>query len=567
MELIKKKICIESGIGRLPGFLPYFDDGTPIKCGNYGKYIYNIDFSKLIDNSEFSSLATIGDISYISAISRYYWIKDYFKNCVYYKPIVKNNNTTWTLVKNFNAEEEFCANLINNRLKEIIFNIGYSVYDIDYCKNKNDLAYININKNTIVGIPDDENSYDKFIDYGGMTYYKFIDRAIGKVLVPQEITGSLVPNYIFLNDVKDIIYDMTNLKENPNCCNIHKYNEMGGDDYVNFLKRFDETYIENEKAFFNNLKGKTPVINIPLSINSNFDNLGLMTVHENYFIPGVFYLKGERVLFNNETYECRKNITKDNVLESSNINNQEYWYKVSKEGTFTTSEIHYTGLSVLSSFRAYKRSFDDNGTELPGIVQDGSNALLFPFIEGTVKNITASTTDDRIDYYGDVLYSVTRNPNNMKYTFKYVIGGLLNEDKTYNIRSKTGILYEETYSFKVSSIETVYEGVLRNFIYDDIDFNQNLVNIEGTKIKATLANMTHFSNSILGKSIYNGENQTYLPTFREESNKFLTDSKIWNLTNIEVDRGSNPAFEKHFKLFEVNTLSDIEKYQNNFFNI
>jgi hypothetical protein len=37
--------------------------------------------------------------------------------------------------------------------------------------------------------------------------------------------------------------------------------------------------------------------------------------------------------------------------------------------------------------------------------------------------------------------------------------------------------------------------------------------------------------------------------------------------NVTIDRGGVSAFEKHYKLSECNTMSDLINYGNNFFNL
>ena len=56
------------------------------------------------------------------------------------------------------------------------------------------------------------------------------------------------------------------------------------------------------------------------------------------------------------------------------------------------------------------------------------------------------------------------------------------------------------------------------------------------------------------------------PTFREEYRFGI--STMENVdSDIYIDRGINPAFEKHLKLGEVTSLEALENYGNGYFKI
>ena len=46
-----------------------------------------------------------------------------------------------------------------------------------------------------------------------------------------------------------------------------------------------------------------------------------------------------------------------------------------------------------------------------------------------------------------------------------------------------------------------------------------------------------------------------------------TEQIVENIEDVTVDRGYASAFELHYKMGEINTFEDLERYQNNIFGI
>lgn len=261
--------------------------------------------------------------------------------------------------------------------------------------------------------------------------------------------------------------------------------------------------------------------------------------------------------------------------------------------------------SKLQTLRRYKKSYDDNGNELPGIItysiNDNDKKILnerleFIFSVGEVHNLSETfDTKYNITYYhGDIIeeilysednVSFINDKNNAKYIkFIYYIGVRLfekedeNGDKYWSIYDENhkyydGTKYEETYYITINKQDSnvIIDGEKHNIIYDEVDFDSNYSiiyneDLDFAPIKTIFSNAISDVNSLFSKNYINDtHNIINIPLYKEEYLMGIS-TPIKRDVNVYIDRGINAAFERHLILSEINTFQDMENYRNDYFN-
>lgn len=260
--------------------------------------------------------------------------------------------------------------------------------------------------------------------------------------------------------------------------------------------------------------------------------------------------------------------------------------------------------SKLQTLRRYKKSYDDNGNELPGIITYSMNGdekvlnenLEFIFETGEVHNIS-ETYDEKEDityYHGDVIEDILYSEDNISFTheknnanyvkFIYYIGVRLfekedeNKEKYWSIYDDEntyhdGTKYEETYNITINKMEDNIDidGKKHNIIYDEVDFDSNYSivyneNLDFAPIKTIFSNAISDANKLFSKNYINDTyNIINVPLYKEEYLLGIS-TPIKRDINVYIDRGINAAFERHLILSEINTYQDMENYRNDYFN-
>lgn len=361
MEVIKKKVCLEDFKSRIPSLIQTIDNNKDKKDGSWGEIPHSIIISNYI-------------LKYKTAITLYYNILDIILNSEYYEYDLNGNK--W-IIKDYTYH--FVINNKNN---------------IEY---KNSLPFYDLKDKMIVGITSTEN-VDLFYNltyklipirnYNGFNYLEDISKLIGRISVPHTYIckdcnyseknnidvcpkcGSKnliyyhelhVPYFIYVTDIPDIIIFMENLKLKTlnNCCELKRYEDYGGDLFLNFLKNIN---IENYKIH----EGVMPTIDIPILITSEINDLGQYRSYENDDIQDLKKTKSELIITSGE--------------------------------------------SKLKSLKRRKISVDDNGNELPFILEkdsENNDIISNPYKVGYIKNIQLINNN----YYGDLIYSMEEKPS------------------------------------------------------------------------------------------------------------------------------------------------------------
>lgn len=420
--------------------------------------------------------------------------------------------------------------------------------------------------------------------WGNMKIGDFIEYAIGKIKVDKviiqgkevDIQGKLVPEYIFLSQVRKLYTEMMSLKEiaPSDKCTKCKYDDMGGDNMVEFLKKqFREI---DDRA--GKLKGlaATPTKGFMLSINltSSIRDLGYMTTN---MLP----------MDNSEEVGAQQD---EDVI---------------KDGQ--TREVKVTAYadSKLKSLRRYETYINEFGiSEMP---PEGEDWLYFyriktpiNYTDIDVNQVCASWIDDIKQATKEVKTDAneTKTETINAITFTYIINGIIEKKSTekgfvFDFGTvKGGVTYTETYEYeKEGELSTlVNQGCLENYVTSTAKY---CTTIEGTKKTEyhytglekfefkTTPNTTFVNKKInndISKYDYIISQLTYSHTHEkllQEKFNILKEDYLLGIsyppqvkTDVRIDRGNSAALERHLKLSEIKTLEDMENYRNgSFFNI
>lgn len=368
MEIIKKKISLETFLSRIPALIETIEGTSVGNNGSWGKTPKNIAF--LGKEMTYKSLMEFYySLCFVVMYSNYYeydlsgrkWIpikidwRDTFKNdsIISYAVELPNDNiddkkiigiTTLEGVLNFNEKVRMLTGGMYNGfhvIQEVNRIIGKKITPPTKICTK-------CGKKIIT------NNTDNKCECGGEL--KEVEQAI------------LVPYYIYRTEVNDYLNFMSDLKTKTenNCCEIKRYEDYGGDAFLNYLEELNNEKINIEMGI------SEPTINIPLLLTSKMDNFGMY-----------------------RTYDV------DTIIDGEKENNT--------ENKKTSGIVKTIGESKLMTLRKRKHSIDDNGTDLPGIIEDeskliknGINTLSSPYEVNYIKNIQA--LNDKL--YGDLIVEI-----------------------------------------------------------------------------------------------------------------------------------------------------------------
>lgn len=378
MEVIKKRICLEDFISRIPALIETISDNNSNNKGSWGK----------IPNS----VIVLGkNMKYGTFMNLYYNLLNVIMYSVYYEYDLSRNKF---ILKDYDWRDSF--------------------KDKDNILYTNTLPTSDIKDKLIVGITSNEGLYHFYDEvktltnnsYSGFDIVQDINNIIGKKIVPytykcsdcgySTMTDSIticpkckknnitiiqepkVPYFLYLSDVDDLILELENLKDIASkiCCEKRRYEEHGGDAFLEYLKKLKEDGWE----VYKNINGYVPTIDIPILLTSDITDLGQY-----------------------KTYNV------DEVDENGNTLNNIKDEKESTELVFTSGE------SKLKTLRKRRRSVDDNGIELPGILNLEEKILESPYQIGYIKNIQIV---DNV-FYGDMIVSINENVTSVEQTEDY----------------------------------------------------------------------------------------------------------------------------------------------------
>lgn len=524
-----------------------------------------------------------------------------------------------------------------------------------------------------------ENIYGEEDGFVWARFCKVVDLCIGKLDVPASIYNEhiKVPKSMPCADVADYIEWLLNNQDlSGNCCNARLWDDMGGEDMLEFLIE-NSGVCENSRAVLNSLKYAVPYIEIPLLITQNFTDVGVLTN-----IDGVEYEKELPGPSSDDGNEITRPHGKFQIGNSGFTSGSEINYVVgsgvgvtldeiimgSSRKTYpTTDENEQLAIEVESlarTLRSSKKYFDDKDNILPGLFQkfedepagkyfiatsgtngwvieeydgetsgwtnaDGKSSeelsgvtpmyrnvttkesarriaevygdepkeygtveidkfyfkvkydnsedspMTVPYLSGNVTNtylIESGDTGDDFIYRGDFILSAdTREISGQTYfEITYVIGGYYSADSggTFIDYIGSGDVYYEKHIYDDKHVDyAVIDGVDNVPVYSQyVDFEADMKEFYSPRYNLyRMGNTANIIEMTTGE-IWN-EDDAYDAYLTKE--EYLINFSLPPKTdvNVTIDRGGVSAFEKHYKLSECNTMSDLINYGNNFFNL
>lgn len=187
-----------------------------------------------------------------------------------------------------------------------------------------------------------------------------------------------------------------------------------------------------------------------------------------------------------------------------------------------------------------------------------------PYEENVAQNIESHIDEDNheIIKYDKILSITEENISGVTYKkFYYVIGQISGN-------TESGIFYEEILPFyanveKEVYIENFYEGKV---FYDKLNFDLGTELVHNDEYKKDrLARIARIVKMTV-EDVWTEKNSINTLFYTKESTNNIFDTPNYSL-DLTYNRGLGAAWETHFKLTECNTLEDLEKYGNNYFNL
>lgn len=364
MEVIKKKICLDNFISRIPGMVATVDDVDIDKCinGSWGK------IPKIID-------LWGTKINYKTLMDLYYSVLDIIVNSIYYE--YDASGKKW-LQPDFDWRDTF------NHKPTIGY---YTTLPEESLKDK-----------LIVGLTNADNVaifYDKVYEltnssHNGFDLITSVNEIIGRIIVPYayicDECGTIkigsdirkcshcdstqlsthqdvfVPYFLYWKEIPAWIEFLNNIKSD-NCCEKKRYSDYGGDAFLEYLQELQD------KGWLVHDSGDIPTIDIPLLLTSKIIDIGQ---YRSYNVDVV--TEDGKVITNNTT---------------------------PPETTVVTTQSE----SKLKSLRKNKRSVADDGTELPFILtkdDEGNYITTSPYQINYIKNLQLVNNI----YFGDTIVSM-----------------------------------------------------------------------------------------------------------------------------------------------------------------
>lgn len=612
-NIIYKKISLEHFKSRVPGLISSINDtnNESINRGNWGEIPYDLNLDKIdgFDNlkkymedcsynmegydckSKQFILPQQKRLRYKNLMLWYHWIIRLCKQNEIYEwshnnAIVEIENESigeWVIMDNFNIYDKKMTDrtelLVRTTETDDNADEEIEIGSDDWIKDK---IYILVTK-------EEKEFFEK---HGGFEIIHLVESLIGRLYVPEDITGCDVPKFIYISEIQDTLDYLERMRTIDNCCYSNKYEDMGGDEMFDFLdKNADKFNKETENLSIHDLM---PYVNIPIAITSEIDDIGVMFNDDQEWIAGHKYELGDIVTYDGVTYqstisnntgvydEYYDEVYFDTLNENGDIvltNWEEYFDLGDMETPDMNKVIKAEAVSQLSKFKTKRKCYTDDGVEMMGSIpyyvlgdvrqiktnSDGEVILDLPFIANFPLNVRTENGES----FGDILYEVTEEEGNI-IRFRYALNAKLNNDNTIkkpifdsngnitNGDDLTGMHYEEAYIFSwQSSLEYLDENIYRTH-YRVVNYDLNVDNGSSIPILSRVIykaqNVWNYEKSITNK-LYRKDYLVGLSEYPTE--------KI----DIVMDRGLSHAFERHLMLCETNTFDDLKNYKNNYFNL
>lgn len=414
MDYIKKTICLDGERTRTQGIMPYYEFGTDNPSltpatgnnGNWGQFVANPDFltnsGKTYNgmmHSYYSLLNMVrngihlrrvvgdgGDIAFTENLSSFVWDGTCFAD---------GNEPDSAYDYDCYAASDFNATEINNQQGETVKVYKYigteAIPESSYIVIVNDFEkFINLSNYLNGMISGDEHTR-------WAEYCSFVDKCIGKINIPASIYNKHIktPKSISCADVVDYIsWLVDNENLSGNCCNARLWDDMGGEDMLEFLEVSAKTKCEEYREFVDGftytVPYTVPYIEMPLLLVQNFTDVGVLTN-----IDGVEYDTENRPHKPGTEGEGP-------CIEEIIMKNKRMAYPINE-----TSEIVVE--SFLRTLRDQKKYTDDEDNVLPGLFKkyddapagkyficekNGDEWVVSPYAGNDLKNGDGMTSEE-----------------------------------------------------------------------------------------------------------------------------------------------------------------------------
>lgn len=201
-----------------------------------------------------------------------------------------------------------------------------------------------------------------------------------------------------------------------------------------------------------------------------------------------------------------------------------------------------------------------NGTVIPADI---------PFDLGNVLNIR-SLNDEGTEVMGDSVLSAVTDSTTSSITLTYVIGGKFTSGASgFDYIENTGVVLEETHDYEEGkAFEYVIDGVSSVTIYCNyIDFESDKkMGVSSYNGLSGLCNTSLIKAMDVGDVMVSPSGSIRSVIYKED---YLLGVSFEPETDIDIEfnNGTATAWEKHFKLGECNTMSDLVNYGNDEFGL
>ena len=399
MEIVKKRISLNPHISRHTGLIPYItvngetntlimdewtiDTTTFSKNGNWGKIPYDIDIKRCKTFASFNGIGNIipselsvffGNerLSHSMLTTMFNELKDDLSTMPFYRLIEKNGNKKWVLVDLSIYEKLNWRTIANLPLPDSATETEYGLYN-----------------------------NPRFSDYNFSKLFQFLLKAMGMFVVDSSYIkqNNGVPEVMYYMGIDTYLTSMNEFKNAPQCCRMKEYEFMGGDLFYNYLS-YKRNEISKEIEYWHNAlyrdelkKIVSPFINIPLALNSEYNNIGIYTAVPN--TEETLAITDERKFISEiESLSQLKFLRRSNITYAT-------IYKNGKEETVEFPMI-----------------LDESIVDENGVVIEYE--LGQPYKVGFLKNITKGELGY---YYGDMIYRMDFIETDKVVNIYYVIGG------------------------------------------------------------------------------------------------------------------------------------------------
>ncbi len=599
MRKMKRQICIEETVSRIPSLFAYYDynelgemvvhKATDSSDGSYGKIVSGLKIPYNLRLNGETVISANETVSYRTLMNYYYSAK---RNGL--KAVQSNNLIIFV---------EEGIGKIEIKLRSILDEHNMKRYY--YETPDGDKIYFD----------EEPTRIERFLYISQAK--KMYDEMVKKKILCHEYWKELETS-----DIKETF------ETKEVCCICDDYNERGGDGMVQILSYWLSKAEEIAGLYFEYVDTDKDIFSFNVSLVNTYNDPGYYTPYVINWKPGKYLAPKEKFIYEDS-----------NGVMQMYQNGDEHYYgrydtenecPVFNENDVTKIDGYWDGVedieinektdSKLSSLKRFSTFTDIYGEpQKPEINED----WLYFYCKDFALNIRTKNDElGNIGFYGDMpaiednkvinlmaygdmITDIKANEEERTITFEYVIGAHLkgvkaadewikydDDNNAHYHYDKFEVDYDSEYGMNcgIFYTETYYynEGSdLENLIADTDKWNEYIVNDNDTRRFDTNCYEFYTGNSVISYEKQIGFNRAtinYLTTdltYVKDNSRDVFDTFIFKEDylmgihfkpyvedNVDIDRGKNAAFERHIKLGEVKTLQDLENYQNGgFFNI